>query len=103
MSRPAGLRRSPWRGALSGDVDPQLSGTRNCCCSSPRSISACLQLAERAIDLIRAKVAEPALTPENGIRVRLTGEPVMMGDELKSVEESIGIANVLSLAIVMPC
>ncbi len=51
--------------------------------------------------MIRAKIAEQALTPENGIRVRLTGEPVMMGDELKSVEESIGIANVLSLAIVV--
>ena len=35
------------------------------------------------------------------MHVRLTGEPVMLEDELKSVEESIGIANLLSLAIVV--
>lgn len=90
-----------WRGALSGDVDPQLAGTRQLLLLEPSFDFTSLQPAERAIHLIRAKIAEQALTPENGVRVRLTGEPVMMGDELKSVEESIGIANVLSLAIVV--
>lgn len=96
-------RSSPfsWRGALSGDVDPQLAGTRQLLLLEPSFDFSALQPAESAIALIRAKVAELKLTPENGIRVRLTGEPVMMGDELKSVEESIGIANVLSLAIVI--
>jgi uncharacterized protein len=91
-----------WRGALSGDdVDPQLAGTRQLLLLEPSFDFSSLQPAERAIGLIRAKVAELGLTPENGVRVRLTGEPVMMGDELKSVQESIGIANVLSLAIVI--
>ena len=90
-----------WRGAIAGESSSaQFSGRRQLLLLEPVFDYASLQPAERAIHLIREISQELKLTPENGVRVRLTGEPVMLEDELKSVEESIGIANLLSLAIV---
>ena len=93
--------RFSWRGALAGDADPRFAGTRQYLLLEPSFDFKSLQPAERAITLIRSTAAELRLTPEHGIRVRLTGEPVMMEEELKSVEESIGVANLLSLGIVV--
>jgi hopanoid biosynthesis associated RND transporter like protein HpnN len=93
--------RFSWRGALAGDADPRFAGTRQYLLLEPVFDFSSLQPAERAVTLIRSTAAELRLTPENGIRVRLTGEPVMMEEELKSVEESIGVANLLSLGIVL--
>jgi uncharacterized protein len=93
--------RFSWRGALAGDADPKFAGTRQYLLLEPSFDFNSLQPAERAITLIRSTAADLQLTPEHGIRVRLTGEPVMMEEELKSVEESIGVANLLSLGIVV--
>ena len=93
--------RFSWRGALAGDADPRFTGTRQYLLLEPLFDFNSLQPAERAVTLIRSTAAELRLTPEHGIRVRLTGEPVMMEEELKSVEESIGFANLLSLGIVV--
>jgi hopanoid biosynthesis associated RND transporter like protein HpnN len=93
--------RFSWRGALAGDADPRFAGTRQYLLLEPSFDFNSLQPAERAITLIRSTAADLQLTPERGIRVRLTGEPVMMEEELKSVEESIGVANLLSLGIVV--
>jgi hopanoid biosynthesis associated RND transporter like protein HpnN len=93
--------RFSWRGALAGDADPRFAGTRQYLLLEPSFDFNSLQPAERAITLIRSTAADLQLTPEHGIRVRLTGEPVMMEEELKSVEESIGVANLLSLGIVV--
>jgi hopanoid biosynthesis associated RND transporter like protein HpnN len=90
-----------WRAALVVEgSSPEFSGRRQLLLLEPVFDYASLQPAERAIRLIREISADLELTAENGVRIRLTGEPVMLEDELKSVEESIGIANFLSLAIV---
>ena len=96
--RPA---RFSWRGAMAGDADPRFAGTRQYLLLEPSFDFNSLQPADRAITLIRSTAAELPLTPEQGVRVRLTGEPVMMAEELRSVEESIGVANLLSLGIVV--
>jgi uncharacterized protein len=93
--------RFSWRGALAGDADPKFAGTRQYLLLEPSFDFNSLQPAERAITLIRSTAADLRLTPEHSVRVRLTGEPVMMEEELKSVEESIGVANLLSLGIVV--
>src|SRR5512144_2746654 len=90
-----------WRGAMAGDADPRFAGTRQYLLLEPSFDFNSLQPADRAITLIRSTAAELRLVPEQGVRVRLTGETVMMAEELKSVEESIGVANLLSLAIVV--
>jgi len=90
-----------WQGAIVGEDDPQLSGRRQLLLLQPTFDYSSLQPADRTIVLIRTLSAELGLTSDAGVRVRITGEPVMLEDELKSVEESIGIANILSLAVVL--
>lgn len=58
---------------------------------------AALKPAGPAEDAIRAAAADLRLTADNGVRVRLTGELLMLQDELVSVEESSGVANIVTL------
>ncbi len=88
-----------WRGALASE-DSTFSGHRQLLLLEPVFDYTSLQPADRAISLIRQLAAEMQMTPDHGVRVRLTGEPVMLEDELRSVEESIGYANLLTLAVV---
>ncbi len=60
-----------------------------------------LQPVGKAIKGVRALVRELGLTEENGVRVRMTGSAAMAEDELKSVEEGMGVAGVLSLTLVI--
>ncbi len=59
-----------------------------------------LQPASAAIDTVRRLADEIGLTPERGVRVRLTGSAAMAEDELRSVEEGMGLAAVVSLILV---
>lgn len=60
-----------------------------------------LQPATDAIDTIRTFAEGLGLTPDHGVRVRLTGSAAMAEDELKSVEDGMGLAAVLSLVLVV--
>lgn len=90
-----------WRGAIAEDADSRFSGRRQILLLEPTFDFSSLQPAERAIALIRNTAAELNLDSAHGVRVRLTGEPVMMEDELGSVEQSVGVANLLSFAVVI--
>lgn len=59
-----------------------------------------LQPATAAIDAVRRLAAETGLTPDRGVRVRITGSAAMAEDELRSVEEGMGLAAVVSLVLV---
>jgi hopanoid biosynthesis associated RND transporter like protein HpnN len=59
-----------------------------------------LQPASAAIEGVRAIAADLGLTPDRGVRVRLTGSAALSQEELKSVERSMGLANLLSLVVV---
>ncbi|MBE0531887.1 MAG: MMPL family transporter [Rhodospirillales bacterium] len=60
-----------------------------------------LQPATAAIDTVRHLADEIGLTPDWGVRVRLTGSAAMAEDELRSVEEGMGLAAVVSLVLVV--
>jgi hypothetical protein len=60
-----------------------------------------LQPATAAIDAVRRLADEIGLTPDRGVRVRLTGSAAMAEDELRSVEEGMGLAAVVSLILVV--
>ncbi|MBL6928882.1 MAG: MMPL family transporter, partial [Rhodospirillales bacterium] len=60
-----------------------------------------LQPAEDAIDALRALARDLHLTTDNGIRVRLTGSAAMAQEELKSVEQGMGLATFLSFVLVV--
>lgn len=59
-----------------------------------------LEPAAHAIDVVRERVAALGLDAQAGVRVRLTGEPVMVQDELHSVQSGLGLAGFLSFALV---
>lgn len=60
-----------------------------------------LQPAADAIDAVRVLARDLGLTPGNGVRVRLTGNTAMAQDELKSVQDGMGLAAILSLVLVI--
>lgn len=54
-----------------------------------------------AVAAIRAITEELELTPENGITVRLTGSIPLAYEEMREVGESLGLAGVLSLVLLV--
>jgi len=62
---------------------------------------ASLQPATAAIDTVRGLVEEIGLTVDRGVRVRLTGSAAMAEDELRSVEDGMGLAAMVSLILVV--
>ncbi|KAF0138146.1 MAG: hypothetical protein FD153_1495, partial [Rhodospirillaceae bacterium] len=59
-----------------------------------------LHPARLAMTVLRALATDLDLTPDHGIWLRLTGSAALAEEELASVEEGIGLANVASLVIV---
>ncbi|MBK8176251.1 MAG: MMPL family transporter [Rhodospirillales bacterium] len=90
-----------WQGAVGGGGDAPLATRRQLLLLEPVFDFSSLQPAARAVDLIRTTVRDLGLGPETGVNVRLTGEPVLVEEELGTVEASVGIANVLSLIVVV--
>jgi hypothetical protein len=59
-----------------------------------------LQPGKRASDAIRAAARELGLTPDRGVRVRLTGSVALSDEEFATVAEGAGLATGVSLALV---
>ena len=55
----------------------------------------------RASDAIRALARDLALTPEHGVRVRLTGSVALSDEEFATVAEGTGIAALVALVLVV--
>ncbi len=66
----------------------------------PRADFATLTPVAGAVDAIEATVADLGLTETPGLRVRMTGEPLMLQDELESVRSGIGFVGLLSAVLV---
>lgn len=60
-----------------------------------------LRPATKAIDEIRRQARAAGLDRDHGVRVRLTGSAVIAHVELKSVQEGLGVAAVVSLTLVL--
>lgn len=91
--------RLSWRDLMTGLPD-RPSDRRQVILAKPRLDRATLSLGGLAIEAVRADAAQLGLDPAHGVRVRLTGEPAIDGDELKSVQDSVGLASAISLALV---
>ena len=66
----------------------------------PRQNFAKLQPGRRAMKAVRKLAIELGLTPENGVRLRLTGSVALNTEELASVESGASLAGLLSLILV---
>lgn len=91
--------RLDWRAMLSGG-DGASGSRRAVIVVQPKLDFSSLNPAGTALETIRERAVEAGLTPENGIRVRLTGSAAMNQDELESVREGIGLSGLLSLVVV---
>lgn len=87
-----------WRRLMEGD---KVGGdTRRVFTVRPALDFGSLQPASAAIEGVRSIAGDLGLTADRGVKVRLTGSAALAEDELKSVEQSMGIANLLSLLVV---
>ena len=59
-----------------------------------------LQPGGRASEAIRAAAAELGLTPDRGVRVRLTGDIPLGDEEFVTVSEGMGVASAVSIVLV---
>lgn len=66
----------------------------------PRADFATLTPVAGAVDAIEATVADLGLAEVPGLRIRMTGEPLMLQDELESVRSGIGFVGLLSAVLV---
>ena len=91
------FRHLSWRNLMTGEE----GGKRRILLIQPALDFGSLRPAEKAMESIRRLAAEAGLDPDNGLRVRLTGSAALATEELQSVEEGMGLAAVLSLALVI--
>ncbi len=89
-----------WQLLLSGDGD-QPSPYRRLILIQPGLDYGSLQPASAAIAALRSIAAELHLDGADGVRMRLTGSAALAQEELKSVEEGMGLAALLAITLVL--
>src|SRR3954470_8053413 len=96
VGRPA---RLSWRQLLSGgNSEPR--ELRRFILIKPELDYEVLKPAAAAIDLIRSAAADLELTPERGVRVRLTGPAAVESDEFATFKENAALNAVLTVAAI---
>lgn len=91
-----------WRALMQGEeAEEGVNANRRFLLIQPALDFGSLQPASDAMDGVRDLVKELKLTPENGLQVRLTGSVALEQEELKSVEQGMGLAGALSFVLVM--
>ncbi len=88
-----------WRDLMTGLPD-RPSDRRQIILVKPRLDPNAIDPADAAIKTIRATAAALSLDSAHGVRVRLTGGPVMDQEELASVQNGAGLASIVSLVLV---
>ena len=92
-----------WQALMSGDAAEadKATANRRILVIQPALDFASLSPAADAMDGVREAAIGLGLTPENGVRVRLTGSAALSHEELKSVEKGMGLAGAVSLVLVI--
>ena len=90
----------PWRGLMLGK-EPQLRDLRKFILTQPVLDYAALSPGEAASQTVRMLAQDLRLTPEHGVRVRLTGSVALNDEEFASVAEGTKLATLLSVTLVL--
>lgn len=88
-----------WQRMLAGD-NPKLTSTRRFVLALPILDVTDLFAAARPIAAIRQTAARLALTPTNGVRIRITGDAALSYEEFQSALEGTKLSNVLAIVVV---
>ena len=96
-------RDMSWRRLMSGPSPKgdEATAKRRVLLIQPALDFASLAPAAAAMEGVREAALDLGLTPENGVRVRLTGSAALSHEELKSVEKGMGLAAMVSLVLVI--
>ncbi len=86
--------------SLFTSIAPAGAGTRAMVLAQPKLDLAALEQGGDATASVRASAKELGLVPENGIRVRLTGQVPLNDEELATVAEGTGISGLISVVLV---
>ena len=89
-----------WRTLMTGDAATD-SPYRRFLVTQPVLDFASLSPAGNAMVAVRRTADSLGLTAGRGVRVRLTGSAALAAEELRSVEEGLGLAGALSLTLVI--
>jgi hopanoid biosynthesis associated RND transporter like protein HpnN len=89
-----------WQSLLFGGTTT-IADRRRIIIVKPKLDFGSLQPAEEAMSAIRTTAAQLRLTPESGVRIRLTGSAPLEHEELKSVAEGMGLAGLISITLVL--
>ncbi len=91
-----------WQRLMQGEEEGKATTVyRRFLVSQPPIDFASLSPAADVMAAVRALAGEIGLTPERGVRVRLTGSAALNHEELQSVEEGMGWAGLISLTLVL--
>jgi len=96
-------RDMSWQKLMSGPSaeGDEILANRRVLLIQPALDFASLAPAAAAMEGVREAAMDLGLTPENGVRVRLTGSAALSHEELKSVEKGMGLAGIVSLVLVI--
>lgn len=89
-----------WRDLMTGEVSEN-KDKRRFLLFQPALDFASLQPASKAMAALRRHARDLQLDDAHGVRVRLTGSAALSQEELKSVQEGMGLAAILSLILVV--
>ena len=95
------FRHFSWQELMSGKNNGDAARNRRLIVIQPTLDFHSLRPADKAMAALRGLARDLKLTPENGVTLRLTGSAAMEHEELKSVEDGMGLAGVLSLVLVI--
>jgi len=98
-SGPRSVQPLAWSAIFSGK-DATARDKRHLILAQPVLDYTSLEPAAAAIEAVRRRAAALGLDPSAGVRVRLTGTPVMFQEELRSVQDGMGLVGALSLILV---
>ena len=91
--------RLSWRDLMTGLPD-RPTDRRQIIELKPRVDYESFAPAHKAVKAVRAAAAALSLDPAHGVKLRITGGAAMDEDELKSVEQGVGLASAVSLVLV---
>ncbi|KAA5606643.1 MMPL family transporter [Roseospira marina] len=92
--------RLDWRALIQGDAGG-VAAARHLILAKPKRSFGSLTPAGDAMRAIRATAQDLGLTPENGVRVRLTGSAAMESEELGSVQTGMDVAGAITFVAVV--
>ncbi|MFQ5784624.1 MAG: MMPL family transporter [Alphaproteobacteria bacterium] len=88
-----------WQEVITG-TSPTVEDRRRIVLVQPRLDFSRLEPQTKALDRVRSLVRELGFSPENGVRVRLTGSVALNHDQLESARDGASIAAPLSFVLV---